>query len=93
MSQRITKKKREKGPKYHRWNPTKQIYEIRKPYQLDHIKNKPGRLVPLGMKKMLEERNIWQSYLDYFNEKGLEYELYDDIGESSPSQTINKDIS
>ena len=85
MSQKITKKKREKGPKYHRWNPSKQIYEIRKPYQLDHSKDKPNtRLVPLGMKQILEARGIWQTYLNYFAEKGLEFELYDDIGETSP---------
>ena len=85
-----TKKKRDKGPKYHRWNPSKEIYEIRKPYQLDHSKENPNvRVVPLGMKRILLEQGIWQTYLDYFQNKGLEYEEYDDL-EDAPAKKTNK---
>ena len=64
MSNKQTKKKREKGPKYHRWNDKKQIYELRKPYQLDHDPEDDNkRILPLGMKRILIEQNKLKDYL------------------------------
>ena len=78
MSNNVTKKK-EKGPKYHRWNASTGKYEVRKPYQLDHSKTDDKvRIIPTGLKVLLMEQNKWQDYLDYFKQNGLEYIELDD---------------
>jgi len=88
MSNNVTKKK-DKGPKYHRWNATTEKYEIRKPYQLDHSKTDDKiRIVPSGLKTILIEQNKWQEYLDYFKQKGLEYIELDDT-KDIPNISIN----
>jgi len=80
MSNKQTKKKREKGPKYHRWNDKKQIYELRKPYQLDHDpEDNNKRILPLGMKRLLIQQNKLKDYLDYFESKNLQIIEHNDL--------------
>uniref|UniRef100_A0A6C0IDM2 Nucleoside triphosphatase I n=1 Tax=viral metagenome TaxID=1070528 RepID=A0A6C0IDM2_9ZZZZ len=81
----VTKKK-DKGPKYHRWNATAKKYEVRKPYQLDHSKtNDKIRIVPVGLKTILIEQNKWHDYLDYFKKNNLEYLELDDTNNTPNS--------
>jgi len=88
MSNNVTKKK-EKGPKYHRWNASTGKYEVRKPYQLDHSKTDDKvRIIPTGLKTLLMEQNKWQYYLDYFKQNGLEYIELDDTN-NVPNTSIN----
>jgi hypothetical protein len=88
MSKNVTKKK-DKGPKYHRWNTTTEKYELRKPYQLDHSKtNDKIRIVPVGLKTILIEQDKWQGYLDYFEKNGLEYIELDDT-KNIPNISVN----
>jgi hypothetical protein len=66
-------KKRAKGPKYHKWNPSKNAYFLLKPYQLlkdPDVEN--GRLMPLGMRELLTDAQ-YQEYSDYAPIK-----IYDD---------------
>ena len=88
MSNNVTKKK-EKGPKYHRWNASTEKYEVRKPYQLDHSKtNDKIRIIPTGLKTLLIEQNKWPEYLDYFKKNELEYIELDDT-KNIPNNTVN----
>jgi hypothetical protein len=89
MSNNQTKKKREKGPKYHRWNDKKQIYELRKPYQLDHDSEDDNkRILPLGMKRLLIEQNKLKDYLDYFESRNLQMIEHNDLKDGDNADII-----
>ena len=67
MSVKIRK---ERGPKYYRWNNSKKQYELRKPYEFgEDPQNPQGKIVPLGLKNLLVEQNKWNEYVDYFDKK------------------------
>ena len=71
MSKNITRKK-DKGPKYHRWNEAKQDYVLLKPYQLVKDPDNPGfRLMPIGMRKIMtdEEFTKYGNITIYDNKK------------------------
>jgi len=86
MADNGTRKKREKGPKYHRWDNAKQTYILLKPFQLDpQIDKATGerqtniRVLPLGFKQLLIEKGLYPEYQRYFQEKGYQIVEKDDV--------------
>ena len=79
MKRNTTEKKRkERGPKYYRWDGNK--YVLRKPSECGEDPQNPGgKIVPLGLKNLLVEQNNWQEYLDYFEKKNIKYRVFDDL--------------
>ena len=66
------KKRKERGPKYYRWDGSK--YVLRKPSECgDDPQNPEGKIVPLGLKNILVEQNKWQEYVDYFDKKNKQF--------------------
>lgn len=89
MSLKIRK---ERGPKYYRWNDVKKEYQLRKPYECgDDPENPGGKIIPLGLKNILVEQNKWEPYVAYFEEKRIPYRIFDDLPKK-PAKTQKKRI-
>jgi len=83
------KKRKERGPKYYRWDGSK--YVLRKPSECgEDPQNPKGKIVPLGLKNILVEQNKWQEYVDYFEKKNIQYRIFDDLPKSSRKTMKNK---
>ena len=88
------KNRRERGPKYYRWNVNKKQYELRKPYEFgDDPQNPEGKIVPLGLKNLLIEQNRWQEYVDYFENKNIPIRVFDDLPKNKRKTVKNKSKS
>ena len=91
MADNGTRKKRPRGPKYHRYG------KLIKPSNLDPLityelnsqgkkinkkRNVKIRFLPLGLKQILIERGLYQDWQRYFQENGIQIIEKDDINPS-----------
>lgn len=86
----VPKQRKERGPKYYRWNNSKKEYELRKPYEFgDDTLNPLGKMVPLGLKNILIEKDLWKDYESYFEKNNIPIRVFDDLPKN---QTKKKNI-
>lgn len=85
----VKKQRKERGPKYYRWNNSKKEYELRKPYEFgEDTLNPLGKMVPLGLKNLLIEKNLWKEYEDYFEKNRIPIRVFDDLPKNKTRKNI-----